>query len=263
MSRTKAARCSRSRLRSRGRLRMTRARPAAAQPLPPPQKFPSVNCRLPSSQMCASSFFSGFQSRLPEALDLRQRLVVEAHRRQKRRRAVESVRPHLRRVEDVVEHALRVARRLDPNPVQQSVDRLPHLRVAGPLGGLRVGRAAHRGIGRAAGDHHAQPPVRRALHDGRLGQQNHPFAVSRLQQRLRQNALLPVAPLHGHGRRRGLLDPPRAFGSRFAPGTFAGRTAAPLEPAPEGTATRGALNAAACKKDRRFIQTPHRNRNSW
>ena len=49
---------------SLGRLRITRARPAAAQPLPPPQKFVSLNCSFPSSQMCASNCFCGFHSRL-------------------------------------------------------------------------------------------------------------------------------------------------------------------------------------------------------
>ena len=73
---------------------------------------------------------------LPVAFNLHQRLIVMAHRRQKRRGAIETVGPHLRRAEDVVEDAVRVARRLVPNPVEQALDGIADLRVSGPLGGL-------------------------------------------------------------------------------------------------------------------------------
>jgi hypothetical protein len=141
---------------------------------------------------------------LPIALDLGQRLVVEAHRGQKRRRAVEPIGPHLGRAEDVVEDSLRrCAGALFRIQSSSAVDRLAHLGIAGPLGCLGVGWAAHRGIGRTAGDHHAQPPVRRPLDHGRLGKQNDPLAVAGLDHACAKDALLPVAALHGHGRRCG------------------------------------------------------------
>ena len=161
----------------------------------------------------------GVPESLPIALDLGQRLVVKAHRRQKGRRAVEAVGPHLRAAKDVIENAVGVARRTLANPVEQTIDRLLHLRIAGPLGCLRVGCATHGGIGGTAGDDHPQAPVRRLLHNRRLGQQNHAAPVAGLDHRLRQDALLPVATLHRHGRSGGQFNPARAFRLR---GIFCG-----------------------------------------
>ena len=154
--------------------------------------------------------------RIPEellvAVDLGHGLVVVAHCRQKRRGAVEAVGPHFGRAKHMVEDALGAARRLIANPVQQALDGFVDLRIPGPLGGARVGFAAHGGVGWSAADYHAQTSIRRALDDRRLGQQNDGIAVARFQRCLGQDSLLPIATLHGHRRRHRLLNPP--FGLR-------------------------------------------------
>jgi len=65
------------------------------------------------------------------------------------------------------------------------------LRIPGPLGGARVGFAAHGRVGGPAADNHAQTSVGSALYDRRLGQQNDGVAVARFERGLGQDSLLP------------------------------------------------------------------------
>ena len=88
------------------------------------------------------------------------------------------------------------------------------LLVACPSGGLRIGRAAHCWICGAAGDHHAKAAIGCSLDDSALGKQNDPLAVTGLNHGLRENALFPIAALHGHGRFCRFLDSVRALGER-------------------------------------------------
>ena len=53
---------------------------------------------------------------LPVALDLRESLVIKAHRRQKGRRGIEAVGPHFGRAENVIENAFPITRSAFPNP---------------------------------------------------------------------------------------------------------------------------------------------------
>ena len=120
-----------------------------------------------------------FLLRIPKSLsitlDLNQRLIYITHRCQEWRCTVESVRPHLRCVEHVIENAISATRRFMPYPLQQSVHGILNLRIAGPLSSLCVSLAAHRGIRWAPTDHYTQSSIRRALYDCRLRQQNDLF----------------------------------------------------------------------------------------
>src|ERR1035437_10223570 len=162
-------------------------------------------------------FFVRIPQPLLESLNLLERLVVITHRGQKRRRVVEAVRPHLRTLEDVVNNPIRAAWRLEANPFEQPGYRFFDLRIARPLGSLGVGRTAHCGVSGPAGVHHPQPAVLCSLYYGCLGQPNHALLVTGLQKRLRQNSLLPVAPLHGQRGFSGLFYALFAFGFRALP----------------------------------------------
>ena len=159
----------------------------------------------------SEEFLVGVPEPLAIALNLGQRLVVKAHRRQKRRRAIQAVGPHLRAVEDVIENAVGVARRAFANPVELSIDGLLYLGVAGPLRCLCVGCAAHGGVGGTSGVDNAEATVRSPLHNRGFGQQNRSVTIARLNHRLREDALLPVATLHRQGRCGGCFNPARAF----------------------------------------------------
>jgi hypothetical protein len=180
----------------------SRRRPAVAAA---PILFSVVRFLAVVPDMC-QQLFLGIPEPLAEALNLAQGLVIVSRGGKEWRSAVESVRPHLRLLENVVQSPVRRAWRLVQYPLKQPACRFLDFSVAGQLAGAPVGLAAHRRIGGSSLDHHRQSSIGDALHNCGLGEQNDVLVITGLEESLGQDALFPVAALHGQRSRSGLLD---------------------------------------------------------